>query len=198
MKMETETILLSSLVKQNVIIIPPTTKLPPIKTLKAIPVRLLHEAIQHLKALYSPETRSSRCTIHAKGLIYNTGPNGKAMEAIRADAYEHAHAYAMRWLTAFIAQTTALRGTMPTRMPLRARKWLTDVALRNDDFGSAGTQTWGERMRAGGDDRGISGSIWIVRWVTGLPGPPPMLEDVERRILFECWSLVQERDSSAS
>ncbi|KAI0251189.1 hypothetical protein BJV78DRAFT_1347134 [Lactifluus subvellereus] len=196
------------------IVLPPTAQLPPIKTLKTVPVGQLQEAIQYLKCVYNPEIRSSRRITVAHGPLpsperprararraasheSNAGPgdsiNNKAVEAIRADAFEHA--YAMRWLTALVSQTTNLqddhdhdhdhdhdvdgadadadadRNNAPLLLePLvqsaaallamcagpasagtRTRTYvlagvrvqLTDVALRNDDFGSVGAQTWG-------------------------------------------------------
>lgn len=134
----------------------------------------------------------------ATGPTSDAGSNDEAMESIRNDAFEHA--YAVRWLTALVAQKTTLRGhdvdpdvevdasasktdrSAPTEQQpdgadseeeeaalvqsaaallavcagtasagTRARTYvlcgvrvhLTDVALRNDDFGSVGAQTWG-------------------------------------------------------
>jgi len=142
----------------------------------------------------------------ATGPTSGGGSNDEAMESIRNDAFEHAHA--VRWLTALVAQKTTLRGhdddddnhdvnldvdgdasasasktdevvdragTEPdpeeadkealvqsaaallavcagtasagtrtrTYVLCGVRVQLTDVALRNDDFGSVGAQTWG-------------------------------------------------------
>ncbi|KAI0002148.1 hypothetical protein BJV74DRAFT_876614 [Russula compacta] len=175
--------------------LPPTARLPPITTLKSVPIGVLHEAIQYLQSVYNPEIRSSRRIINhgstprrpTGGPIHDAGSNAnndrdKSMESIRADAFEHT--YAVRWLTALVAQMTTTLGdadaddTAPSTSissdlelePLlqsaaallavcagaasagtRTRTYvlcgvrlrLTDVALRNDDFGSVGAQTWG-------------------------------------------------------
>jgi predicted nicotinamide N-methyase len=167
------------------VVLPPTSRLPPIKALGTVPVGKLHEAIQYLQTIYNPEIRSSRRVTRgarqnrpAHNADADTGLNDTAAswEAVRADAFEHA--YAIRWLTALIAQATTAT-TTATILPLdapdaieplvqsaaallaicagaasagtRARTYvfgsvhvqLTDVALRNDDFGSVGAQTWG-------------------------------------------------------
>lgn len=200
-------------------VLPPTARLPPIKTLKDTQVGLLLEAIQYLQSVYNPEIRSSRRINHdsaaprtrrnhmATGPTSDAGSNDDAIESIRNDAFEHA--YAVRWLTTLVAQKTTLRGhdddndhdvnpdvevevdasasaskpdkagrfaTEPDPDPdpdeetlvqsaaallavcagtasagTRTRTYvlcgvrvqLTDVALRNDDFGSVGAQTWG-------------------------------------------------------
>ena len=197
------------------VVVLPTVRLPPIKTLKDTPVGLLHEAIQYLQSVYNPEIRSSRRINHdsaaprtrrnhvATEPTTDAGSNDEAMESIRNDTFEHA--YAVRWLTALVAQKTTLRGhddedghdvnlevevdasasaskpdkadrATPTEPDADAeealvqsaaallavcagtasagtrtrtyalcgvRVRLTDVALRNDDFGSVGAQTWG-------------------------------------------------------
>jgi len=167
-----------------VAVLPPTARLPPIKALNDTPVGLLHEAIRYLQSVYNPEIRSSRRINHdsaqrrthsATGPTNDAGPNDEAtMESIRAAAFEHA--YAVRWLTALVAQKTnkvtavvddgaepdaealvqsaaallavcagaASAGTRTrTYVLCGVRVQLTDVALRNDDFGSVGAQTWG-------------------------------------------------------
>jgi predicted nicotinamide N-methyase len=98
-------------------ILPPTAQLPPIKSLKTVPVAQLHEAIQYLRNIYNPEIRCSRrvrCHQSSQNGSNTRGPSDdnedKAMEAIRADAFEHA--YAMRWLTALISQTTLTTTTL--------------------------------------------------------------------------------------
>ena len=176
--------------------LPPTVRLPPITTLKNVPIGVLNEAIQYLQSVYNPEIRSSRRIINhgsaprrpAGGPIHDAGSNAnndrdQSMQSIRADAFENA--YAVRWLTALVAQMTTTLGddaddTVPSTStssrpdlelePLvqsaaallavcagaasagtRTRTYvlcgvrvrLTDVALRNDDFGSVGAQTWG-------------------------------------------------------
>ena len=195
-------------------VLPPTARLPPIRTLKDTQVGLLHEAIQYLQSVYNPEIRSSRRINHdyaaprtrknhmATEPTSDGGTNDEAMESIRNDAFEHAHA--VRWLTALVAQKTTLRdnddnddvnlgvdadasasASKPDKVFDRAgiepdpeeekealvqsaaallavcagtasagtrtrtyvlcgvRVQLTDVALRNGDFGSVGAQTWG-------------------------------------------------------
>ncbi|KAH9046827.1 putative methyltransferase-domain-containing protein [Lactarius hengduanensis] len=146
-----------------IVVLPPTSRLPPIKALGTIPVGLLHEAIQYLQAIYNPEICGSR-------RVSRGADTTASWDAVRADAFEHV--YAIRWLTALIAQATthadadgvetlvqsaaallaicagaasagtrtrtyAFGGSVPVRVQL------TDVALRNDDFGSVGAQTWG-------------------------------------------------------
>ncbi|KAH9067576.1 putative methyltransferase-domain-containing protein [Lactarius vividus] len=164
-----------------VVVLPPTSRLPPIKALGTIPVGLLHEAIQYLQAIYNPEICGSRRI--ARGVCRRERPTHNtdarpsdtttaSWEAVRADAFEHV--YAIRWLTALIAHATthtdadavetlvqsaaallaicagaASAGTRTRTYvfggggSVRVRVQLTDVALRNDDFGSVGAQTWG-------------------------------------------------------
>lgn len=193
-------------------VLPPTARLPPIKTLNDVPLGLLHEAIQYLQIVYNPEIHTSR-RINNNNNNNNHGSspapkmtptkgrrpihdaelmNDKAvmespeLESIRVDAFEHEQAYAVRWLTALVAQKTTLHdddendyvydhdhhgqnsaanieslvqsaaallaicagaasaGTRTrTYVFYGVRVRLTDLALRNDDFGSVGAQTWG-------------------------------------------------------
>ena len=184
-------------------VLPPTARLPSIKSLKDVPLELLHEAIQYLQIVYNPEIHTSRrITINNN----NHGPNPaprmtptrgrrpvhdkvvmepSELEPIRVDAFEQA--YVVRWLTALVAQKTTLHdnddendyvyghdhhdqnsaanleslvqsaaallaicagaasaGTRTrTYVFCGVRVRLTDFALRNDDFGSVGAQTWG-------------------------------------------------------
>src|SRR5712671_5896945 len=111
----------------TVAVLPPTARLPPIKTLNAAPLALLHDAVQYLQSIYNPEIRSSRRininhksapktpptgsgseSAHAYAYdIITPSSDDKATESMRADdAFEHA--YAVRWLTALIAQKTTL------------------------------------------------------------------------------------------
>jgi predicted nicotinamide N-methyase len=165
------------------VVLPPTSRLPTIKALSTVPVGQLHEAIQYLQTIYNPEIRSSRRVMHGacqRGVPARDGDSDTVASwaAIRADSFEHA--YAIRWLTALIAQVTTTHDTdvdaddameplvhsaaallaicagaasAGTRTRTFAfgggggvsdvRVQLTDVALRNDDFGSVGAQTWG-------------------------------------------------------
>ena len=182
----------------RLVVLPPTARLPPIKTINNVPLALLHEAIQYLQNVYNPEIHTSRRIIikndHGSVPAPRTTPTGEKVqpeaESTRLDAYEHA--YVVRWLTALIAQKTiscdddankmdndedydddydhedddgapnleslvqsaaallavcagaASAGTrMRTYVLGGVRVRLTDVALRNDDFGSVGAQTWG-------------------------------------------------------
>jgi lysine methyltransferase len=201
-------------------ILPPTARLPPIKTLNNVPLELLHEAIQYLQIVYNPEILTSRRINHHHHHHHvlipapQTTPNrerraihdaklmndkavmeSSELESIRVDAFEHA--YVVRWLTALVAKKTTLHdgnddsnqktdydqndhdhdhdhdhddNSAPNQESLvqsaaallaicagaasagtRTRTYvfcgvrveLTDVALRNDDFGSVGAQTWG-------------------------------------------------------
>ena len=180
----------------RVVVLPPTTRLPPIRTLNNVPLGLLHEAIQYLQHVYNPEIHTSRriSTTNDNG---STTPAGGKVEpeaepAQVLDAFEHV--FVVRWLTALVAQKTtvcaasssdanktdknnendydhddnnsasnleslvqsaaallaicagaASAGTRRRTYVLggRVRVQLTDVALRNDDFGSVGAQTWG-------------------------------------------------------
>jgi hypothetical protein len=103
------------------VVLPLTARLPPIKTLNDTPVGLLHEAIQYIQNVYNPEIRSSRRINYdsAPGRMQlAAGPStndartsdesdDEAMDSIRADTFEYA--YAVRWLTALVAQKTTLR-----------------------------------------------------------------------------------------
>ena len=182
-------------------VLPPTARLPPIKTLNDVSLEHLHETIQYLQLVYNPEIRTSRRIIinnnhgsslaprvtHTEGrrLIHDVESMNDevVMESIRVDTFEHA--YVVRWLIALVAQKTALydddesdyvynhdhhdqksaadleslvqsaaallaicagAASAGTRMRTYAfcgvRVQLTDLALRNDDFGSVGAQTW--------------------------------------------------------
>ena len=100
------------------VVLPLTARLPPIKTLNNTSVGLLHEAIQYIQNVYNPEIRSSRRINYdsaPRRMQLVAGPStsdartsdDEAMESIRADTFEHA--YAVRWLTALVAQKTTLR-----------------------------------------------------------------------------------------
>ncbi|KAF8504801.1 hypothetical protein F5888DRAFT_1606033 [Russula emetica] len=188
----------------TVTVLPPTTRLPSIKTLNDVPLGLLHEAVQYLQIVYNPEIHTSRRIvindnnhgsspaprmtptrgrrpIHDKAVMESPSE----LESIRVDAFEQA--YVVRWLTALVAQKTTLHDDddeneyiyddhdhdqnsaaniesliqsaaailaicagaasagKRTRMYAfcGVRVQLTDLALRNDDFGSVGAQTWG-------------------------------------------------------
>ena len=100
------------------VVLPLTARLPPIKTLSDTSVGLLHEAIQYIQNVYNPEIRSSRRINYGSAprrMQLAAGPStsdartsdDEAMESIRADTFEYA--YAVRWLTALVAQKTTLR-----------------------------------------------------------------------------------------
>ena len=190
-------------------VLPPTARLPPIKTLSDVPLGLLHEAIQYLQVVYNPEIHTSRRIIindnNGSSPVPRMTPTGgrrpihdaesmkdkaviqsSELASIQVDAFEHA--YVVRWLTALVAQKTTLHdddddendyvygyghhdqnsatdleslvqsaaallaicagaasaGTHTrTYVLCGMRVQLTDLALRNDDFGSVGAQTWG-------------------------------------------------------
>jgi hypothetical protein len=187
-------------------VLPPTARLPPIKTLNDVPLGLLHEAIQYLQIVYNPEIHTSRrifinnnhgssptpmmTPTRGRRPIHDKAVMGSLeLESIRVDAFEQAHV--VRWLTALIAQKTTLHGNdddddeendyvydhdhhdqnnaanleslvqsaaallancagaasagtrKRTYVFCGVRVELTDLALRNDDFGSVGAQTWG-------------------------------------------------------
>jgi len=186
------------------IVLPPTSRLPPIKALGMTPIGQLYEATQYLQTIYNPEIRSSRRVTH--GEFRKSGPSHNSdttsWEAISSDTFEYA--YAIRWLTALIAQSAlrsdvdgvetliqsaaallaccagaASAGTRTRTYALGGvRVQLTDVALRNDDYGSVGAQTWGGAcvlaemiaeaparfgLGSSGDDGGVSGTAATVR-----------------------------------
>ena len=112
-------------------VLPPTVRLPSIKTLNEVPLRLLHEAIQYLQIVYNPEIHTSRRIIindnknnHESSPTLKMTPtrgrpihdsesmNDKSvmesleLESTRVDAFEQA--YVVRWLTALVAQKTTL------------------------------------------------------------------------------------------
>jgi Lysine methyltransferase len=110
-------------------VLPPTSRLPPIKTLNEVPLGHLHEAIQYLQIVYNPEIHTSRRIdnnnnygsspapkmtptkgkkpIHdAELMIDKSVMESSEFESIRVDAFEQT--YAVRWLTALIAQKTTL------------------------------------------------------------------------------------------
>ncbi|KAI0282786.1 hypothetical protein BGY98DRAFT_912070 [Russula aff. rugulosa BPL654] len=92
-------------------VLPPTSRLPPIKTLNEVPLGHLHEAIQYLQIVYNPEIHTSRRIDNnnnygSKSMIDKSVMESSEFESIRVDAFEQT--YAVRWLTALIAQKTTL------------------------------------------------------------------------------------------
>src|ERR1700761_1242706 len=111
------------------VVLSPTSRLPTIKALGTLPVGQLHDAIQYLQTIYNPEICSSRrvarkacrrgAPAHNANADADTGSSDTAVscEAISADAFEHA--YAIRCLTALVAQaTTTLRHDADAIEPL--------------------------------------------------------------------------------
>lgn len=108
-------------------ILPPTARLPPIRTLNDVPLGLLHEAIQYLQIVYNPEIHTSRRIIinnkkhESSPAPKTTATRGRRpihdkattesseLESIRVDAFEFEQLYVVRWLTALIAQKTTLQ-----------------------------------------------------------------------------------------
>ncbi|CCM05316.1 uncharacterized protein FIBRA_07530 [Fibroporia radiculosa] len=93
----------------------PTAYLPPIGRVQYHTLAELSKALRYLRLIYNPEVRGTRrinrkqtskgsasCTSTFPS--YTTEPNTE-LDALRADTFERA--YAIRWLTAFVAQAYA-------------------------------------------------------------------------------------------
>ncbi|KAH8111920.1 hypothetical protein DFH11DRAFT_1789515 [Phellopilus nigrolimitatus] len=164
--------------------LPPTTRLPPIGRIGAQPLPALRAAVAYLRVLYNPEVRGTR-----RRRVYG-GEGGAAasgneprrdgkgvkeeeeqLDALRADAFERAHA--IRWLTALVSRAgdaaaggegeepwdalvadaaallaacagAAASGRLARTFAFRAvAVRLADAPLENGDYASVGAQTWG-------------------------------------------------------
>jgi len=90
------------------IICPPTIYLPPIAKIASFSATQLLDALTYLRSLYQPEIRGSR---RKRARVPRFGGNEKQLLHREADSEDHVissdpfeHSYAMRWLTALIAQ----------------------------------------------------------------------------------------------
>lgn len=85
--------------------LPPTTYLPSIRSIATYPVDTLDDALQYLRLIYSPPVRGSRrrSPTNATGTTKSRWREDQlAAEALRNDTFERA--YAIKWLSALIAQ----------------------------------------------------------------------------------------------
>ncbi|KAH9976226.1 hypothetical protein BGW80DRAFT_1224025 [Lactifluus volemus] len=151
----------------------PSAQLPPIETIKTVHVEQLHEAVQYLQSVYNPEIRSSRRTDitsikhgpkeeddvmesfrtdafeRAYAIRWLTALISSQTTILLHDHDDH-HQQALESLVQSAAALLAVCAG-PASAGKRTRTYvlagvrvqLTDVALRNDDFGSVGAQTWG-------------------------------------------------------
>ena len=138
---------------------PPTACLPPIANIATFTSTQLSDSLQYLHSLYVPQVRGSRRRW------------GDGKDDVQSDAFERA--YAIRWLTALIAQLEARQlndidrlieqaasllaicsgvaaaGKMQRRFTFQSTLAgeihiaLTDIPLDNHDYASVGAQTWG-------------------------------------------------------
>ncbi|THH18731.1 hypothetical protein EW146_g2313 [Bondarzewia mesenterica] len=91
-------------------ILPPTIALPPIDKIHAAPIAKLFDCVCYLRLLYNPEVRGSRRVKRVKTLTPASISSYEAtgavrdeeLELLRSDKFERS--YAIRWLTALIAQ----------------------------------------------------------------------------------------------
>ncbi|KAI0056228.1 hypothetical protein BV25DRAFT_1788636, partial [Artomyces pyxidatus] len=142
---------------------PPTTHLPPIGKIRFSSIDTLLESLKYLRLIYNPEVRGSRRINRSKLTprpLSTISPDTSALDALRADAFERT--YALRWLTAVVAQCAddavldaaaallalcagpAAAGTVTRAFTFGdATVQLTDAPLENGDFGTVGAQTWG-------------------------------------------------------
>ncbi|KAH9487409.1 Protein-lysine N-methyltransferase EFM2 [Psilocybe cubensis] len=150
---------------------PPTSRLPPIKSLETQPLEHLEKAVRYLWGIYNPPVRGSRRrTAHKEK---------DASDDLRTDDFERS--YSMKWLTALVSQCelemdseehlnqsrkeilveeaasllaicagTASAGVVTRRFTFDLADTstqitvdLTDVPLDNQDYASVGAQTWG-------------------------------------------------------
>ena len=79
---------------------PPTERLPPIARIATFTTTQLFESVQYLQSLYRPQVRGSR-----------RRRQDDDHKVVRSDAFERA--YAIRWLTALIAQLEARTSSDP-------------------------------------------------------------------------------------
>ncbi|KAI0032863.1 putative methyltransferase-domain-containing protein [Vararia minispora EC-137] len=145
---------------------PPTSVLPPMKTLSTIPPEELEQYLAYLRAIYIPEVQASRrIRPKLKRPSKASLSDPPAVAAIREDAFERAHA--LRWLTACLSRiptedsvANALLQSAAALLAVCAgaasagaftrtfafgdvRIEITDAPLENADFGTVGMQTWG-------------------------------------------------------
>ncbi|KAG7440065.1 uncharacterized protein BT62DRAFT_976242 [Guyanagaster necrorhizus] len=144
-------------------IIPPTTRLPPIKKIPYNSPQELLECLLYLRSIYNPPVRGSK---RRRSDLQTVA----VLDEWRSDPFERS--YAIRWLTALVSQAvlcseelnhddaliaeaaallaicsgTAGAGVIHRDFvfaPGAIQVRLTDAPLENQDFGSVGAQTWG-------------------------------------------------------
>ncbi|SJL11917.1 uncharacterized protein ARMOST_15331 [Armillaria ostoyae] len=146
-------------------VIPPTSRLPPIKKIACQSPQYLLQCLLYLRSIYSPPVRGSkrRRPDRKTDLVLD------ASDKWRSDSFERS--YAIRWLTALVSQVEFLEEELQNNAlitqaaallaicsgtagagvirrdfvfpPGAIQVRLTDVPLENQDFGSVGAQTWG-------------------------------------------------------
>lgn len=88
----------------------PTAALPPIGRIRGAPLEKTQESLRYLRLVYNPEVRGSRRVNRKTHSQSSSLPSGtdrdEELDALRSDAFERS--YAIRWLTALIAQVEVM------------------------------------------------------------------------------------------
>ncbi|KAL5536141.1 hypothetical protein ACEPAF_4246 [Sanghuangporus sanghuang] len=97
----------------------PTALLPSSKNIPVTPLADLRSCVDYLRFLYNPEVRGSK---RKKGptagsMLSEENPDSDRVRALRADAFERAHA--IRWLTSLVARGDDLANATETSSGLR-------------------------------------------------------------------------------
>ena len=78
--------------------LPPTSQLPPIKSIRTHPIDSLQSSLHFLRLIYNPSVRGSRRRKSPK----QPGNASEELSTLQSDPFERS--YAIKWLTALIAQ----------------------------------------------------------------------------------------------
>jgi len=84
--------------------LPPTSQLPPIKSISTHPIDSLEYSLHFLRLIYNPNVRGSRRRKSPK----RPGNASEDLSTLQSDPFERS--YAIKWLTALIAQCGLLLG----------------------------------------------------------------------------------------
>ncbi|KAL5494580.1 hypothetical protein ACEPAI_41 [Sanghuangporus weigelae] len=97
----------------------PTARLPNSKSISVTPLADLRSCVDYLRFLYNPEVRGSkrRKGPAAGSMQSEENPDSDRVRALRADAFERAHA--IRWLTSLVARGDDLASATETSSGLR-------------------------------------------------------------------------------
>ncbi|KAF8959857.1 hypothetical protein BDZ97DRAFT_1906091 [Flammula alnicola] len=108
--------------------LPPTSRLPSIKSISTYPIESLENALQYLRLIYSPKVRGSLRRRAALKVSKARKDQAVVDDALRTDAFERA--YAIKWLTTLImtVQCGEAADSKDTTVPSKREAIVADAA----------------------------------------------------------------------